>query len=316
MPETAASKEATFRNFNKAQGDNYAESRRDYHPVLYHAVTDFHGSTGGKFGSLLDVGCGPGFAARALTPFFENVTGIDVSEGMITTAQSLKSNDPKEIRFEISSAEELGANLSPPIPEASVDLLVAATCAHWFDMPEFWARAAQVVKPGGTVAIWGGMGIKVSETMPNHVAIQRAIDNLEKAVDNYIVDGNRIARGLLVDLSLPWTLETPVEEFDEKSFVRKEWGTAIEGALPANQFYNVERKESFNVKILEKILSTASPVIRWREAHPELVGTEQDVARVMRREIEAALKEVGADGDEGIWEGGVYGALLLVKRRL
>lgn len=26
--------------------------------------------------------------------------------------------------------------------------------AHWFDMPKFWAAAAKVLKPGGTVAIW------------------------------------------------------------------------------------------------------------------------------------------------------------------
>jgi trans-aconitate 3-methyltransferase len=26
--------------------------------------------------------------------------------------------------------------------------------AHWFDMTKFWAEAAKVVKPGGTVALW------------------------------------------------------------------------------------------------------------------------------------------------------------------
>jgi hypothetical protein len=26
--------------------------------------------------------------------------------------------------------------------------------AHWFSMPEFWAQAARLVKPEGTVALW------------------------------------------------------------------------------------------------------------------------------------------------------------------
>jgi hypothetical protein len=26
--------------------------------------------------------------------------------------------------------------------------------AHWFDMSKFWAQAAQLLRPGGTVAIW------------------------------------------------------------------------------------------------------------------------------------------------------------------
>lgn len=26
--------------------------------------------------------------------------------------------------------------------------------AHWFDMPAFWKQAAQLVKPGGSVAIF------------------------------------------------------------------------------------------------------------------------------------------------------------------
>lgn len=28
--------------------------------------------------------------------------------------------------------------------------------AHWFDMPKFWAAAADVLRPGGTVALWTG----------------------------------------------------------------------------------------------------------------------------------------------------------------
>ncbi|GAB1314693.1 hypothetical protein MFIFM68171_04903 [Madurella fahalii] len=319
MAETAAApqappRETTFRAFSKDQSDNYAVSRRDYHATLYNAVVEHHKSTGGEFDTILDVGCGPGFAVRALAPLFKHAVAIDPSEGMIKTAQSITDVSTHAIRFGISTAEDLGSDLSPPIAESSVDLLVAATCAHWFDMPKFWARAARVVKPGGTVAIWVASGISIAPTVPNHAAIQSAIDKLEALVDDYMVPGNRLARGLYVDLPLPWALETPVPEFNDISFVRKEWGTG-DDSFPCNQFYAVQPSESFSLQILEKIMGTSSPIIRWREAHPETVGTEDDIVRITRREIECALREAGVAEDEGLWEGGVYGALLLVKRK-
>ena len=47
------------------------------------------------------------------------------------------------------SAEEL------PFPDGSVDLLTAASAAHWFDQSRFLAEACQVLKPGGCVALLG-----------------------------------------------------------------------------------------------------------------------------------------------------------------
>ncbi len=117
---------------------------------------DRHKSTGGELNTILDVGCGPGIAVRTLAPSFVHAIGLDPSEGMISEARSLGgiSSNGKAIRFEVSSAEELGSNLSPPIADGSVDLITAATAAHWFNMSGFWPRAAQILKPGGSVAIW------------------------------------------------------------------------------------------------------------------------------------------------------------------
>lgn len=47
---------------------------------------------------------------------------------------------------------------------------------------------------------------------------------------------------------------------------------------------------------------------RWREAHPELVGTEKDIVKVLIKEI----KEVIGDA-ESVVTGNGY-ALLLVKK--
>lgn len=314
-PTPPSLREATFRAFTEKQGADYAQNRRDYHSDVYQAIIDHHTSTGGELSVLLDVGCGPGTAVRSLAPLFAHAIGIDPSAGMIATARSLGGTTAAsdQIRFEVSAAEDLGSALSPPVPDGSVDLLTASTAAHWFDMPKFWKRAAQAVKPGGTVAIWTGGPIGVSPFNPNAAGIQAAVDKMQKALDEYLVLGNRVSQQLYVDLALPWTLDAPVAEFDQASFVRKEWGTGSESE-PGDRFYFDQRP--MNLDTLEKVLGTASPVNRWREAHPELVGTERDLVRIMRREIQELLHQAGLEPGKEVIQGSVAGVLLLVKRKV
>jgi len=66
---------------------------------------------------------------------------------------------------------------------------------------------------------------------------------------------------------------------------------------------------------MEKILGTASPVQRWREAHPDAVGTERDVIRMMRKEIERLLHEAGVEKGKEVVKGNVKGVLLMVKKK-
>ncbi|EAQ87136.1 hypothetical protein CHGG_03755 [Chaetomium globosum CBS 148.51] len=309
---TIAPKESTFRSFTPEQSANYAANRLDYHPRLYNIVLSHHQSTGGQLNTVLDVGCGPGTATRSLAGLFNHAVGIDPSEGMITTARSLGGvthANNKPIRFEVCTVEDVTAQAA--LEAGSVDLLTAATAAHWFDMASFWPHAARLLRPGGTVALWIGGPILVDPSMPNGVAIQAAIDGFETALDDYMVAGNRAARGLYVDLVLPWMLETPVPDFEQASFVRKEWGVG-EGKEPADEYYNIQRPA--NVDSLALVFATASPYIRWREANPDAVGTEADPLEVMRKEIERLLQDAGMDPKTGVIKGGIGAVLLMVKK--
>lgn len=309
----AAPKETTFRAFSREQGANYAEHRIDYHPRLYNSVLDFHASTGGQLDTVLDVGCGPGTAVRTLAPRFAHAVGIDPSEGMIATARSLGgvSSTSEPIRFEVATAEAAGSQLSPPIAEGSVDLLVAANAAHWFDMSAFWPQTARLLKPGGTVALWGSGSMLVDRSMPNGPAIQAAVDKFEKSLDDHMLPGNRLVRGLYADLPLPWTLADPVLEFDRASLVRKEWSTS-EGSEPIDEFYTNQKPAT--VDALVKVLGTASPVVRWSKAHADAVGTESDPLQVMRKEVETLLREADMEPGAALIKGGVGGALLMVRK--
>lgn len=315
--DTESKPEPTFRSYNLSQGRNYAQHRRDYHHSLYEAVIGYHTSTAGKFNTIVDIGCGPGTAVQTLAPHFMHAIGLDPSEGMITTARSLEgissSSISEPIRFEISTAEELGSNISPRIADDSVDLVTAAVAAHWFDMSRFWPSAARVLKSGGTVALWTAGNTRIGPSTPNRQAVQAAIDRHEELLKEYMLPGNIMTRDLYVELPLPWTLKTPVMEFDKETFVRKEWGTDTEGALPGDQFFTGPQQADMNT--LELVLGTTSPVTRWREAHPDDVGTERDVARIIRRDVEKALHEAGVERGKEVVDGGVAGVLLMMKKK-
>ncbi|KAI1140321.1 S-adenosyl-L-methionine-dependent methyltransferase [Hypoxylon sp. FL0543] len=307
--------ETTFKSYKPEQGAAYAQARVGYNADLYQYIVDHHTSTGGRLDTVLDVGTGPGIAARGLAPHFAHVIGIDASEGMITTARSIGgvSSTSEPIRYEVSTAEELGSNLNPPIPDSSVDLITAATAAHWFNMAGFWPRAAQILKPGGTVAIWTMTALYVHPSTPNHAALQAALDKFRhEDLGPYHAQGNLITRSLYVDLPLPWTLEQPVPEFDESTFIRKEWRRDRFDDEPDPIGRGLQ---TVNLDVVEKRFATSSAVTRWREAHPDAVGTENDVVRKLRREIERLLHEAGVEKGKELVTGGVESVLLIVKKK-
>lgn len=301
--------EKTFSSYNQEQAKAYAHIRRDYHPGVYQTIIDHHISSGGQLDTLLDVGCGPGTAAHGLAPSFAHAIGIDPSEGMITIARSMGdvTSASEPVRFEVSTAEELGEHLSPPIQDSSVDLIAAANAAHWFDMSRFWPCAARVLKPGGSVAMWTSGELLVHPSVPNVAAIQAAMDgSYEQHLTPYVVPGNILTRNRYIDLPLPWTLEHSVPEFDESTFFRKDWNIAEEFFVGQTEV---------DLDTFEKMLGTSSPVTRWRQAHPDDVGTERDVVRMLRREVERLLHEAGVEkGTEKI-KGTMRGALLMVKKK-
>ncbi|KAJ5301440.1 hypothetical protein PENANT_c009G05575 [Penicillium antarcticum] len=312
--------EATFKSYTPTQGKTYAQARSTYHPNFYKALLAHHTRTGGQTKTLIDVGCGPGPATRDLAVYFDRAIGFDASPGMIETAKSLggKSLSGEEIEFCVSGAEELGRGLKGLVVEdGSVDLITAATAAHWFDMPRFWERAGRLLKPGGTVAIWAMNVDGPADDMPNAEAIRAGMDLIrERELEAFFEEGNRLVRGLYVGLPLPWECGGSGEGFEKESFVRREWGTegGIDTRVAGNEFL-LHGERIMGLDGFEVAMGTASPVTRWREANPGLVGTEGDVIRLMRRMIERCLREAGVSEEEMVVKGKGEGVLLMVKKK-
>lgn len=178
-------------------------------------------------------------------------------------------------------------------------------------MPRFWATAARLLKPNGTVAIWGSSSGRAHPSTPNAAAINSMILRIEQAeLTPYLEPGNIIARDLYTMLSMPWTVSPAAAAFAEANFVRREFGTTGQ----EEPFFSGETEKEFGMEVLERMVETQSPITRWREANPEKVGTEEDIVRRMRRGVEGLLREAGVEEGKETIRAGTFGFLLLVRK--
>ncbi|KAJ8396348.1 hypothetical protein AAFF_G00019250 [Aldrovandia affinis] len=95
----------------------------------------------------VDLGCGTGQNTRLLAPHFQEVVGIDISECQLEQARAVPGFP--NVTYRVGTAEEL------PFPDGSVDLLTAASAAHWFHPEHFLREAARTLRPCGCMALLG-----------------------------------------------------------------------------------------------------------------------------------------------------------------
>ncbi|KAI9358592.1 S-adenosyl-L-methionine-dependent methyltransferase [Zopfochytrium polystomum] len=165
-------------------GNSYRSSRPDYDPALFAIIRDYHERGAGGGGENImrlaaDVACGTGQATVHLAELlgFERVVGVEPSQPMRTAAvQHPSITYVAGTDATAASAVEAALNL-PPSAHA-LDLVTAAQCVHWFDMPAFFAQAHRLLKPGGrgTLAIWA-----------YSIALIRGSPAASDALDDYVL---------------------------------------------------------------------------------------------------------------------------------
>lgn len=186
-------------------------------------------------------------------------------------------------------------------------------------MALFWPRAAQLLKPGGTVALWAERGGYIHDSTPNHSAIQDYITSTqEKIFRSYAKEGTKVAFGLYADLVLPWQVESDSAGslFEEETFFKKIWSKDVV-CEDGDEFFAGQASPQFlsvDIDTLEKMMGTRGTVTRWREDNAEKVGTDEDIVKMMRAEIERLLYEDGVKEGEEVLNMGVEGVLIMVKR--
>ena len=102
-----------------------------------------------KFFMGLDIGTGAGFTAFEISKNSREVIAIDISEGMLEEAESIKrEREIDNVTFKIGRAENIES------PDESFDLITCRTAAHhFFDIEKSMKEIHRTLKKSGSVYI-------------------------------------------------------------------------------------------------------------------------------------------------------------------
>jgi SAM-dependent methyltransferase len=253
----------------------YASFRPLYPATLYtQHLLPYHQ---GARTQLLDLGCGPGTVTRPLSSYFTSTLGTDPSSQMLETARSLTPlEEYPTISYACCPAENI------PLPDASVDMAVAAQAAHWFDQPKWWKEMARVVRPGGTVAVWGYRDFLFPRFPKASLVLRRYTYGPEKLGPLWQQPGRAVVEGRYRDVIPPpedWEgvrrlefepgFEVPAGEEEEREVrrpVEKDHETEETAQLMGRRL---------KLREVEEYVRTWSSVHKWVTENPEVKRLEQ-----------------------------------------
>ncbi|KAF4950563.1 hypothetical protein FGADI_8122 [Fusarium gaditjirri] len=310
-------RDVTFRNYTTDQASDYAAGRLGYTDALIDLILHYHRSTNGETGYVLDVGCGPGTATQKLAPHFDVAYGVDPGESMIKTATTLggKTRTSAPVVYKLSTAEDL--DKIDGISHSSIDMITAATAAHWFNMPRFWASAAKVLKPRGTVAIW--TTFRQPGSFNDNTELQTIFNDFLDALAPYSAAGTRLTQSGYVDLPMPWDDPDTSKFYDQQASARHvltaEDGFVSEASRGGTERSRVNESPEKQLQKIERLVRTFGSVSRWQKENPELVGTEQDHVRILMSKVRKVLEESGEPLELTALAAKMAVALILVKRK-
>ena len=125
----------------------YAEHRPDYaHPAVRWALGPAPGSR------VLDLGAGTGKLTATLVAAGLETTAVEPDRAMLSELHRFLP----DVRALPGSAESI------PLPDASVDAVVAGNAMHWFDMDVAGPEIARVLVPRGVLCgLWNVLDDRV-----------------------------------------------------------------------------------------------------------------------------------------------------------
>ncbi len=131
------------------------------------------------FRHMLDLGCGTGLAAAELQPLGENLTGLDLSAGML--AEAAKRGPYTEL-----VKAEAGAYLAAT--QSRFDLIFAADSLIYFgDLKPLMRAAAGALVPGGLFALSIERAEGTGYTLQPSGRFAHSLDHLEDAAHDFVI---------------------------------------------------------------------------------------------------------------------------------
>ncbi|ODN77779.1 hypothetical protein, variant 1 [Cryptococcus amylolentus CBS 6039] len=266
-------------SFAKASFDvaAYLHCRPSYPQRVYSLILAYHSAirSSPQWGTLLDLGCGPGFVASELAPRFDQTIALDPSATMVSIGLQPVGNDEdgrKPIQYKVGKGENLEA---AGIQENSVDLVVAGQAAHWFDHTRVWPQLTRTVRPGGSVVYLGYAEMQ----FPGHPNVTSIFSNFSHSVIGkyWSQPGRSIVENLLDDV--PWPTTTPVSANIQQTIAKEGvaasqadhggWDMSTAIRIRHSPEFPFLMEQSWSLAQLEGYLRTFSAVHEYFAANPE-----------------------------------------------
>jgi SAM-dependent methyltransferase len=133
----------------------------------------------GSGAHVLEVGCGSGQLTRGLVARGLHVTALEPGTSLIALARQNLAG-AGEVEFVNAKFEDA------LLPREQFAAVFCASAFHWIDPEVSWQKAADVLVPGGTLALVQYFGVEEPRTKPDQEAALAAIRNIAPDVaDNW-----------------------------------------------------------------------------------------------------------------------------------
>ena len=170
---------------------NYITYRPKYSASFYDVIWDYHRSHSNRWVLAHDVGTGPGTVAKVLAKNFDQVVATDPSEHHTAVARKFCAEG--NVIIKRCQAEDL-ANAVSRDSHGKVDLITIAQTIPLLDAKRAFSQCAELLSPGGTIAVWFHGGPIVVE------------EGQQKSQEIY----DKLTGRTYVERTLPWG-GTPME---------------------------------------------------------------------------------------------------------
>ncbi|KAF9456672.1 S-adenosyl-L-methionine-dependent methyltransferase [Collybia nuda] len=248
----------------------YSSFRPTYPQQLFNNIFEYHARSNNSRQDLaVDIGCGTGQATPQLRHFGQ-VIGVDPSLPMVTAAQ--RTSTIPNIKYVQGHAENLKGIVEPD----SVDLLISAQAAHWFDWGKVWPETRRVLRTGGTVAFWIYSEFRLTgypSVTPRITQYAQGTDPKTSLGPHFQRPGRTILENLLLDVPAPTEVpgvSVSGSEGGLGDFQRVFYSGAHHPDLPHSSIIKpVEMRTTMRWRDLLGYFRTWSPLHTFHELFPD-----------------------------------------------
>ena len=270
------------RFFESAEiAEYYVKYRQNYTPEVSQRVMTFYNNQQQfqthlptKLDFMVDVGCGSGQSTNIFQPYFKKISGFDISAEQIKQAKLQNKFD--NIDYMEGCAENI------PVEDKSVDLILAGTAAHWFDLEKFFDEVKRVLKPTGCLAIFFHVDPILSLISATSVdQSKKASDIFRRTVDDYAKDQlpkhfhQNLVKNSFADIYDQIPFDQKKKDDALHTYIKWSVNDAC-GFIKSVETYalymdnEIERMKADNIDITQELLSKIDPALLMAKQLQEL----------------------------------------------